>query len=62
MNKEALIKELKIALDKIEAIKNKKAKYQGLYGAKWEVIMNNDIDSIISEFDWDFRQEIGDKE
>ena len=62
MNKEALIKELKIALDKIEAIKNKKAKYQGLYGTKWELIMNNDIDSIISEFNWDFTQEIGDKE
>lgn len=62
MNKETLIKELKIALDKIETIKNKKSKYQSMYGNKWELIMNNDIDSIISEFNWDLKQALGDME
>ena len=60
MNKEKIIKELDKLLTSIEKIRSQKKEYKDTY-YNWETVMQNDIDSLVSEFELYLEKELGDK-
>ena len=60
MNRDQLLKELDNLITSIEDIKSQEEDYKESYN-NWETVMQNDIDSLVSEFELYLEKEVGDK-
>lgn len=58
MDREQLLKDLDTLITKIENIRSQKEDYKESYN-NWETIMQNDIDSLVSEFELYLEKEVG---
>ena len=57
MDREKLIKDLDNLITEVEEIKSQWWDYSKGYD-NWEIIMQNDIDGLISEFEFDLEKEL----